>query len=58
MFKMVLFGKVFNIRIVRIVEAHKFDIWAISIGDHMQARRPAQEGRQSLGQIQTESELE
>ena len=45
-------------RIVRIVEAHKFYTWAVSMGDHMQARRPVQEGRQSLGQIQTESELE
>ena len=57
-FKMALFEKVINMRVVCIIEAHKFDIWAISIGDHMQARRPAQEGRQSLGQIQTESELE
>ena len=55
---MVLFGKVFNIRIVRLVEAHKFDIWAVLIGDHMQARQLAQGGRQKLGQIQTESELE
>ena len=55
---MALFEKVINMRVVRIVKAHKFDIWTISIGDHMQARRPAQEGRQSLGQIQTESELE
>ena len=55
---MALFEKVINMRVVRIVEAHKFYIWAISIGDHMQARRPAQEGRQSLGQIMTESELE
>ena len=55
---MALFEKVINMRVVRIVEAHKFDIWAVSIRDHMQARRPAQEGRQSLGQIQTESELE
>jgi hypothetical protein len=55
---MALFEKMINMRVVRIVEAHKFDIWAVSIGDHMQARRPAQEGRQSLGQIQTESELE
>jgi len=55
---MALFEKVINMRIVRIVEAHKFNIWAISIRDHMQARRPTQEGRQSLGQIQTESELE
>ena len=55
---MALFEKVINMRVVCIVEAHKFDIWAISIGDHMQARRPAQEGRQSLSQIQTESELE
>ena len=55
---MALFEKVINMRVVRIVEAHKFDTWAVSIGDHMQARRPAQEGRQSLGQIQTEFELE
>ena len=55
---MALFEKVINMRVVRIVEAHKFDIWVISIGDHMQARRPAQEGRQSVGQIQTEPELE
>ena len=54
---MALFEKVINMRVVRIVKAHKFDIWAISIRDHMQARRAAQEGRQSLGQIQTESEL-
>ena len=45
-------------RIVRLVEAHKFHIWAVLIGGHMQARRPAQGGRQRLGQIQTESELE
>ena len=55
---MTLFEKVINMRVVRIIEAHKFDIWAVSIGDHMQARRPAQGGRQKLGQIQTESELE
>ena len=55
---MALFEKVINMRVVRIIEAHKFDIWAVSIRDHMQARWPAQEGRQSLGQIQTESELE
>ena len=55
---MALFEKVINMRVVRIVEAHQFDIWTVSIVDHMQARRPAQEGRQSLGQIQTESELE
>ena len=55
---MALFEKVINTRVVRIVEAHKFHIWAVSIEDHMQARRPAQEGRESLGQIQTESELE
>ena len=55
---MALFEKVINKKVVRIVEANKFDIWAVSIGDHMQARRPVQEGRQSLGQIQTESELE
>ena len=53
---MVLFGKVFDIRIVRLVEVHKFHIWAVLIGGHMQARRPAQGGRQKLGQIQTESE--
>ena len=55
---MALFEKVINMRVVRIVETHKFDIWAVSIGDHMQAWHPAQEGRQSLGQIQTESDLE
>ena len=55
---MTLFEKVINMRVVRIIEAHTFDIWAVLIRDHMQARRPAQEGRQSLGQIQTESELE
>ena len=55
---MALFEKVINMRVVRIIEAHKFDIWDVLIGDHMQARRPAQEGRKSLGQIQTESELE
>ena len=55
---MALFEKVINMRVVRIVEAHKFDTWAVSIRDHMQARRPAQEGRRGLGQIQTESELE
>ena len=55
---MALFEKVINMRVVRITEGHKFDIWAVMIADHMQARRPAQEGRQSLGQIQTESELE
>ena len=55
---MALFEKVVNMRVVRIVEAHKFDVWAISIGGHMEARRPAQEERQKLGQIQTESELE
>ena len=55
---MTLFEKVINIRVVRIVGAHKFDIWAVLIGDHMQARRPMQGGRQKLGQIQTESELE
>ena len=55
---MALFEKVINMRVVRIIEAHKFDIWAILIGDRMQAPRPVQEGRQSLGQIQTESELE
>ena len=55
---MALFEKVINMRGVRIVEVHKFDIWDISIGDHMQARRPVQEGRQRLGQIQTESKLE
>ena len=55
---MALFEKVINMRVVHIVEVHKFDIWAVLIEDHMQARRPAQEGRKSLGQIQTESELE
>ena len=55
---MALFEKVINLRVVHLVEAHKFSIWDVLIGDHMQARRPAQEGRQSLGQIQTESELE
>ena len=55
---MTLFEEVINMRVVRIIEAHKFDIWAVLIGDHMQAWWPAQEGRQSLGQIQTESELE
>ena len=55
---MALFEKVINMRVVCIVEPHKFDIWAILIGDHMQAWRPAQGGRQKLGQIQTESELE
>ena len=55
---MALFEKVINMRVVRIIEAHKFDIWAISIGGHMEARRPAQGGRLKLGQIQTESELE
>ena len=55
---MALFEKVINMRVVRIVEARKYDIWAVLIRDHMQARRPAQEGRQSLGQTQTGSELE
>ena len=55
---MALFEKVINMRVVRLVEAHKFDIWDVLIGDHMQARRPAQGGRQKLGHIQTESELE
>ena len=55
---MALFEKVINMRVVRIVEVYKFDIWAILIGGHMEARRPAQGGRQKLGQIQTESELE
>ena len=55
---MALFEKVINMRVVRIIEAHKFDIWAVLIGDHMQAQRPAQGGGQKLGQIQTESELE
>ena len=55
---MALFEKVINMRVVRIVKAHKFDIWVVLIGDHMQARRTAQGGRQKLGQIQTESELE
>ena len=36
---MALFEKVINMRVVRIIEAHKFDIWAVLIGDHMQARR-------------------
>ena len=55
---MALFEKMINMRVVRIVEAHKFDIWAVLIGDHMQAQQPAQGGRPKLGQIQTESELE
>ena len=55
---MALFEKVINMRVVRIVEEHKFDIWAISVGGHMEAPRPAQGERQKLGQIQTESELE
>ena len=55
---MALFEKVINMRVVCIVEAHKFDIWAVSIGGHMEARRPTQGGRQKLGQIQTGSELE
>ena len=55
---MALFEKVINMRVVRLVEAHKFDMCAVLIGDHMKARRPTQGGRQSLGQIQTESELE
>ena len=55
---MALFEKVINMRVVRIIEGHKFDIWAVLIGDHMQARRPAQGGRQKLSQIQTESKLE
>ena len=55
---MALFEKVINMRVVRIVEAHKFDIWAVSIGDHMEARWPTRGGRHKLGQIQTESELE
>ena len=55
---MALFEKVINMRVVCIIKVHKFDIRAVLIRDHMQARRPAQEGRQSLGQIQTESELE
>ena len=55
---MALFEKVFNIRIFRLIEAHKFHIWAVLVGGHMQARRPAQGERQKLGQIQTESELE
>ena len=49
---MALFEKVINMRVVRIVEAHKFDVWVVLIRDYMQARRPAQEG-QRLGQIQT-----
>ena len=55
---MALFEKVINMRVVRIIEGHKFDIWVVLIGDHMQAQRPVQEGRQSLGHIQTESKLE
>ena len=55
---MALFEKVINMRVVRLVEAHRFYIWAVLIGDHMQAQRPTQGGRQKLGQIQTESELE
>ena len=55
---MALFEKVINMRVVRIIEAHKFGIWAILIGGHMEARWLAQGGRQKLGQIQTESELE
>ena len=55
---MALFEKVINLRVVRLVEAYKFGIWDVLIGDHMQARRPVQGGRQKLGQIQTESELE
>ena len=55
---MTLFGKVINMRVVHIIEKHKFDVWAILIGDHMQARRPAQGERQKLGQIQTEFKLE
>ena len=38
---MALFEKVINMRVVRIIEAHKFDIWAVLIGDHMQARARA-----------------
>ena len=37
---MALFEKVINMRVARIIEAHKFDIWAVLIGDHMQARGP------------------
>ena len=55
---MALFEKVINMRVVHLVEAHMFDIWAVLIGDNMQAQRPTQGGRQKLGQIQTESELE
>ena len=55
---MALFGEVINTRVVCLVEVHKFDMWAVLIRVHMQIRRPAQEGRQSLGQIQTEFELE
>ena len=55
---MALFEKVINLRVVRLIEAHKFGVWAVLTGDHMQARRPVQGGRQKLGQIQTESELE
>ena len=55
---MTLFEKVINIRVVHLIGAQKFDTWVVLIGDHMQARRPTQGGRQKLGQIQTESELE
>ena len=47
---MALFGEVINTRVVRLVKAHIFDIWAILIDVYMQIRRPAQEGKQSLGQ--------
>ena len=53
-----LFEKVINMRVFCLVEAHKFDVWAILIGGHMEALRPAQGKRQKLGQIQIESELE
>ena len=55
---MALFQKVTNMGVFCLVKVNKFDIWAVLIGDHMQARRPMQGGRQKLGQIQTESELE
>ena len=55
---MALFENLIKMRVVCLVEALNFDIWDVLIGDHMQARRPAQGGRQKLGQIQTESELE
>ena len=55
---MALFGKVINTRVVRLVKAQKFHIWVVSIGGHMEALPPTQGGRQKLGQIQIESELE